>query len=88
MESNTNPLDEQTQSGRNSPANGISSQQVNEERLNHLQNEMSTLKAMLERIIEQNEERNKQTDASAATSSYGRPTGGDRDPSTFSNIVS
>ena len=68
MESITNHLDEQTQTERNSPANGMISQQVNEERLNHLQ--MSTLKAMMERLIEQNEGRNKQTDASAWTSSF------------------
>ena len=68
--SNTNLSEEQTPSGRNSPENGINSHQVNEERLDHLQNEMSTLKAMMERIIEQNEERNKQSGASAATSSF------------------
>ena len=38
MESETNLSDDQTQSGRNSPANEICSQQVIEERLNHLQN--------------------------------------------------
>ena len=70
MESNTYPLDEQIQSGRNSLANRMSSQQVNEERMNHLQNEMSKPKAIMERPIEQNEGRNKQTDASAATLSF------------------
>ena len=65
MESTTYLLDEQIQSGRNSLANRMSSQQVNEERMNHLQNEMSKPKAMMERPIEQNEERNKQTDGSA-----------------------
>ena len=70
MESNTNPLDEQIKSGLNSHANEMSSQQVKEESMNHLQNEMSTRKAMMERLTEHNEEINKQTDASAATSSF------------------
>ena len=70
MENNKNSSDEQIQSGQNSPTNGSDLQQANEERFNHLQSEMSTLKTMMERLIAQNEERNRQLDASTATSSF------------------
>ena len=56
MENNNNSSDEQVQSARNSPTNGSDLQQANEERFNHLQSEMSTLKTMMERLIAQNEE--------------------------------
>ena len=70
MESSSNSADEINQSGRNSPTNGNSSQRENEERFNRLHDEMSMLKAMMEKIISQNEERDKQNGGSAATSSY------------------
>ena len=69
-ENNNNSSDEQVQSGRNLPTNVSDPQQANEERFNHLQIEMSTLKTMMERLIAQSEERNRQLDASAATSSF------------------
>ena len=69
MENNSENSDERVQPGRNSPTNGSDSQRANDERFDHLQNEMSTLKAMMEKLLEQNEERTRQTDASAATSS-------------------
>ena len=70
MGKNVNLTSEQTQPGSDSPINGFDSQQANEERFNHLQNEMSALKAMMERLIQQNEETERQTDASATTSSF------------------
>ena len=56
MENNDNPSNEQIQSERNSPINEYDLQQANEERFNHLQSEMATLKTMMERLIAQNEE--------------------------------
>ena len=44
MENNDNSSHEQIQSGRNSPTNESELQQANEERFNHLQSEMATLK--------------------------------------------
>ena len=70
MESSSNSADEINRSGRNSPTNENTAQITNEERFNHLQNEMSMLKAMMEKIISQNEERDKQNGGSIATSSY------------------
>ena len=70
MENNNNSSDEHVQSGRNSPINGSDPQQANEDRFIHLQNEMPTLKTMMERLIAQNEERKRQLDASVATSSF------------------
>ena len=70
MENNNNSSDGQVQSGRNSPTNGTDLQQVNEEKFNHLQSEISFLKIMMEKLIAQNEERNRQLDASTATSSF------------------
>ena len=70
MENNDNSPNEQIQSGRKSPTNESDLQQANEERFNHLQSEMATLKSMMERLIMQNEERNRQLDASTATSSF------------------
>ena len=71
MESSSNPADEIDQSGRNSPTNENSTQRENEERFNRLHDEMSMLKAMMEKIISQNEERDKQNGGPTATSSYG-----------------
>ena len=68
--SNNNSSNEQSQSGRNSPTNESDLQQVNEERFNHLQGEMATLKTMMEKLNTQNEERNRKLDASTATSSF------------------
>ena len=70
MESSGNLQMKKNRSGRNSPTNENSAQIKNEERFNHLQNEMSILKAMMEKIISQNEERDKQNSGSIATSSY------------------
>ena len=70
MENNSENPDGRVQSGRNSPISGSDSQRANDERFDHLQNEMSTLKAMMENLLEQNEESTRQTDASAATSLY------------------
>ena len=70
MESSSNSADEINRSGRNSPTNENSAQITNEDRFKHLQNEMSMLKAMMEKIISQNEERDKQNGGFIATSSY------------------
>ena len=70
MESSSNSADETNQSGRNSPINENSTQRDNEGRFNRLHDEMAMLKAMMEKIISQNEERDKQNDGSTATSSY------------------
>ena len=64
MENNFNVTNGQTQPGSDSPIHGFDSQQANEERCNHLQTEVSALKAMMERLIQQNEEQERQTDAS------------------------
>ena len=70
MESSSNSADGINQSGRNSPTNKNSTQRENEERFARLHNEMAMLKAMMEKIISQNEERDKQNGGSTATSSY------------------
>ena len=70
MESSSNSADEINRSGRNSPTNEDSTQSKNEERFNRLHDEMSMLKAMMEKIISQNEERDNQNGGSTATSSY------------------
>ena len=70
MENNSDNPDERVQWGRNSPINELGSQRANDERFDHLQNEMSALKAMMEKLLEQNDERTRQMDASATTSSY------------------
>ena len=70
MENNTNSPSEQVQDRSNSLNHEYDSQQNNEERFNHLQDEMSVLKAMIQKLIQQNEERDRQTDASATTSSF------------------
>ena len=70
MESSSNSADEINRSGRNSPTNEDSTQKRNEGRLNRLHDEVSILKAMMEKIISQNEERDKQNGGSTATSSY------------------
>ena len=70
MESSSNSADEINQSGRNSPTNEKSTQRENEERFIRLHNEMAMLKAMMEKIISQNEERDKLNGGSTATSSY------------------
>ena len=70
MESSNNFSEEINQFGRNSPTNEDHTQTANEERFNRLQDEMSILKSLMEKIISQNEERNKQNGGSFATSSY------------------
>ena len=70
MESSSNSADEINQSGRNSPTNENPTQRENEERFDRLHNEMAMLKAMMKKIISQNEERDKQNGGSTATSSY------------------
>ena len=54
MKNNDTSSNEQIQSGRNSPTNESDLQQANEQRFNHLQCEMATLKTMIERLIAQN----------------------------------
>ena len=70
MENDNENVDEQAQSGQSSSNPGIDSQRANDERFSHLQSEMSMRKAMMEKLLEQNEERNRQTDTNAATSSF------------------
>ena len=70
MENDSENPDEQVKSGRNPPINELVYQRVNDERFDHLQNEMSALKAMMEKLLEPNDERTRQMDASATTSSY------------------
>ena len=70
MELSGNSADEINRSGRNSPTSENFTQVTNEERFNHLQNEKSTLKAMMEKIISQHEERDRQKGGSITTSSY------------------
>ena len=70
MKNNVNLTNEQTQPGSDSPICGFDSSQANEERFNHFQTEMSALKAMMERLIQQNEEKERQTDAFTTTSSF------------------
>ena len=69
MENNHVFSDEQVLSGRNSPTNGSDLQQANEDRFIHLQQEMSTLKAMMLKLIAKNQE-SRQTDTPATTSSF------------------
>ena len=70
MENNVNSTSEQTQTMSDSPINGFNSQQTNAERFHYLQTEMSTLKAMMEKLIQQNEAKDRQNDASATPSSF------------------
>ena len=70
MENDNENVDDQTQSRQSSSGPEIDSQRANDERFSHLQSEMSMLKAMMEKLLEQNEERNRQTDTNAATSSF------------------
>ena len=69
MENNTNFFSEQTQTSSELPTHGFDSPGTNEERFNYLQDEMFTLKAMMENLIQQNEERDRQMDTPATTSS-------------------
>ena len=70
MENDNENVDDQAQSRQSSSGPEIDSQKANDERFSHLQSEMSMLKAMMEKLLEQNEERNRQTDTNAATSSF------------------
>ena len=70
MENNTENVNEQVQSGQGSSNSELDPQRINDERFSHLQSEMSMLKAMMEKLLEQNEERSRQTDTNAATSSF------------------
>ena len=69
IENNNENANEQAQSGQSSPNPEIDSQRTDDERFSHLQSEMSMLKTMMEKLLEQNEERNRQLDTNAATSS-------------------
>ena len=70
MENNNENANEQAQSEQSSSNPEIDSQRTNDERFSHLQSEMFMLKALMEKLLEQNEERNRQTDTNAATSSF------------------
>ena len=70
MEINNENVNEQAQSEQGTPNSEIDSQRVNDGRVSDLQSEMAMLKAMMEKLLEQNEERNRQTDTNAATSSF------------------
>ena len=70
MENDNENVDDQTQSRQSSSGPKMYSQRANDERFSHLQSEMSMLKAMMEKLLKQNEERNRQTDTNAATSSF------------------
>ena len=72
MENNTENVNEQdkVQSGQGSSNSELDPQRINDETFSHLQSEMSMLKAMMEKLLEQNEERSRQTDTNAATSSF------------------
>ena len=70
MESSSNSADEINQSARNSPTNKNPTQRETEKRFDRLHNGMAMLKAMMEKIISQIEERDKQNGGSTATSSY------------------
>ena len=69
VEKNVNFTSEQTQTTSDSPIKGFDSQQTNEERFHNPQTEMSTLKAMMEKLIQQNEEKDRQNYAYATPSS-------------------
>ena len=70
MESSNNFSEEINQSGGDSPTNEDHNQMANEERFNRLQDEMSVLKSLMEKIITQNEERNRQNGGPFTTSAY------------------
>ena len=70
MENDNENVDDQAQSRQSSSGPEIDSQRANDENFSHLQSEMSMLKGMMEKLLEQNEERNRQTDTNAATSSF------------------
>ena len=70
VESSTNSAEEINRSGRNSPTYENSTQSENEEKFKRLHDAMSMLKAMMEKIISKNEERDKQNGGSTVTSSY------------------
>ena len=70
MENDNEKVDDQAQSRQSSSGPEIDSQRANDEKFSHLQSEMSMLKAMMEKLLEQNEERNRQTDTNATTSSF------------------
>ena len=70
IENNNENVNEQAQSGQSSSNSEIDSQRVNDEKFSHLQSETSMLKAMMEKLLEQNEERIRQMDTNAATASF------------------
>ena len=70
MENDNENVDDQAQSRQSSSGPEIDSQKANDERFSHLQSELSMLKAIMEKLLEQSEERNRQTDTNAATSSF------------------
>ena len=70
MENNTENINEQAQSGQGSSDSELDSQRTNDEKFSQLQSEMAMLKTMMEKLLEQNEERSRQPDTNAATSSF------------------
>ena len=70
MENNNENSNEQAQLEQGSSDPEIDSQRANDERFSQLQSEMSMLITLMEKLLEQNEERNRQMDTNAATSSF------------------
>ena len=70
MENVNNDESEQSRTRSSSPQNSNETQRENEERFNMLQREMSSLKAMMEKLLEQNNERVRQVDTAPMTSSF------------------
>ena len=62
MKNNVILTNEHAQVRPDSPIHGFVSQQDNEERFNHLQNEMSAIKAIMVRLIQQNEDKQDKQD--------------------------
>ena len=83
MENTEDLTNDQAQTRSDSLSRSPDPRHVNEERLDHLQNEMVALKAMMEKLLEQNEERIRQSDVSATTSSFGV-----RASNTFCDVIS
>ena len=69
MENMNNDESEQSRTRSTPPQINSETQRENEERFNVLQREMSSLKAMVEKLLKQNSEKVRQVDA-APTSSF------------------
>ena len=70
MENVNNDESEQSRTSFPSPQNISAIQREIEERFNMLKREMSSLKALMERLLEQNSENVRQVDAAPTTSSF------------------